>query len=94
MVALNLRSICGTQALWLLKIFSPHDDGISKDDKLNHSGYFKHVLKSFPLTSQWPEQVTKSNQKSMVGKVYSGHDEAVNKGAHLGNNSKGVNISS
>lgn len=73
-MAPNLRSICGAQRL---RIFSSHVDGISKDDKLNDTGYFKHVLKSFLLTSQWPKQVTRSNLKSMVGKVYSVHHEAI-----------------
>lgn len=76
-MAPNLRSICGAQRLGLLRIFSSHDDGISKDDKLNDTGYLKHVLKSFPLTSQWPKQVTKSKLKSMVGKVYSVRHEAI-----------------
>lgn len=39
--------------------------------------YLKHLLKSFPLTSHWPKQVTRRKPKSIIEKVYLAHDEVM-----------------
>lgn len=39
--------------------------------------YSKYLLKSRPLTSYFPQHVTRTNPKSMIGKVYFVHLEAI-----------------